>query len=172
MTPSLVKQSKMSALSAPFYNELAQGGEGHMEVAKSIYYTQNKLCHMVLSLKPFGCMPSTQSDAVQARVVSKFPEMIYIPIETSGEGAIHAYSRAQMALSEARIRARDEFESVLTARAKKVEDLREYVSTHLELERALCRIPRRPGIAGEAAQFASHISDLIDSSRVRQRVSA
>ena len=172
MTPALVKQSKMSALSAPFYNELAQGGEGHMEVAKSIYYTKNKLCHMVLSLKPFGCMPSTQSDAVQARVVSRFPEMIYIPIETSGEGAIHAYSRAQMALSEARIRARDEFDSVLTDRGRKLEDLHEYVSTHPALERALCRIPRRQGIAGEAAQFASHVSDLIDGRSMRQRVSA
>jgi predicted nucleotide-binding protein (sugar kinase/HSP70/actin superfamily) len=172
MTPALVKQSKMSALSAPFYNELAQGGEGHMEVAKSIYYTKNKLCHMVLSLKPFGCMPSTQSDAVQARVVSKFPEMIYIPIETSGEGAIHAYSRAQMALSEARIRARDEFESVLKERGKKPDELSEYVSAHPELERALCRVPRRPGFAGEAAHFAWHISDLIDGKGVRQRVSA
>jgi predicted nucleotide-binding protein (sugar kinase/HSP70/actin superfamily) len=172
MTPALAKQSKMSALSAPFYNELAQGGEGHMEVAKSIYYTKNKLCHMVLSLKPFGCMPSTQSDAVQARVVSKFPEMIYIPIETSGEGAIHAYSRAQMALSEARIRARDEFQGVLTERGKKLEDLSEYVSAHPELERALSKVPRRQGIAGEAAQFAWHVSDLIDGRSVRRRISA
>jgi len=98
--------------------------------------------------------------------------MIYIPIETSGEGAIHAYSRAQMALSEARIRARDEFDSVLTDRGRKLEDLHEYVSTHPALERALCRIPRRQGIAGEAAQFASHVSDLIDGRSMRQRVSA
>ena len=38
---------------------------------------------MVLSLKPFGCMPSTQSDGVQAAVIAHFPDMIFLPIETS-----------------------------------------------------------------------------------------
>jgi hypothetical protein len=172
LTPALVDQGKLAGLAAPFYNELAQGGEGHMEVAKSIYYTTHKLCHMVLSLKPFGCMPSTQSDAVQARVVSKFPEMIYLPIETSGEGAIHAYSRAQMALSEARIRARDEFDEVLRKRGRSLEELRAYVSKHPEMKRALYRFPRQRGIAGEAAQFAWHVSDRMDGRRLRDRMAA
>ncbi|MGA3048110.1 MAG: hypothetical protein ABSD67_15870, partial [Terracidiphilus sp.] len=66
------------------------GGEGHMEVGKNIFYTVNHLCHMVLALKPFGCMPSTQSDGVQSRVVSKFKDMIFLPIETSGEGEVNA----------------------------------------------------------------------------------
>ena len=46
---------------------------------------------MVLSLKPFGCMPSTQSDGAQAAVVSHFKDMIYLPIETSGEGEMNAH---------------------------------------------------------------------------------
>jgi ElaB/YqjD/DUF883 family membrane-anchored ribosome-binding protein len=108
-------------------------------------------------------MPSTQSDGVQARVVSRYPEMIYLPIETSGEGAIHAYSRAQMALSEARIRARDEFDSVIQQRGRSVEELRGYVAAHPEMGRALYRFPRREGIAGEAAQFAWHINDRMDT---------
>ena len=56
---------------------------------------------MVLSLKPFGCMPSTQSDGVQSAVADQFKDMIYLPIETSGEGEINAHSRVQMALGEA-----------------------------------------------------------------------
>jgi predicted nucleotide-binding protein (sugar kinase/HSP70/actin superfamily) len=172
LTPVLVDQDKLAGLAAPFFNELAQGGEGHMEVAKSIYYTTHKLCHMVLSLKPFGCMPSTQSDGVQARVVSKFPEMIYLPVETSGEGAIHAYSRAQMALSEARIRARDEFDAVIRKRGRSVEELRGYVEEHPELERALYRFPRQAGLAGEAAQFAWHLNDRMDGRRMRFAASA
>jgi predicted nucleotide-binding protein (sugar kinase/HSP70/actin superfamily) len=159
LTPALVNQEKLAALAAPFFNELAQGGEGHMEVAKSIYYTTHNLCHMILSLKPFGCMPSTQSDGVQARVVSKFPQMLYLPIETSGEGSIHAYSRAQMALSEARIRARDEFDSVLRQRGVTIDQLRGFVETHSGVERSLYSFPRRKGIAGEAAQFAHHLAD-------------
>jgi predicted nucleotide-binding protein (sugar kinase/HSP70/actin superfamily) len=172
LTPALVDQRELARLAAPFYNELAQGGEGHMEVAKSIYYTTHRLCHMILSLKPFGCMPSTQSDAVQARVNSTFPEMICLPIETSGEGAIHAYSRAQMALAEARLRARDEFDSVLEQRARTIDELKEYVAIHPEVESALYPFPHRPGLAGVAAQFAWHLSDRLDGKRNRLRVSA
>ena len=61
---------------------------------------------MVLSLKPFGCMPSTQSDGAQSAVVSNFKDMIYLPIETSGEGEINAHSRVQMALGEAKDKAK------------------------------------------------------------------
>jgi hypothetical protein len=89
-------------LAHPFYHQLARGGEGYMEVGKNVYYTVNHLCHMVLALKPFGCMPSTQSDGVQSRVVNKFKDMIFLPIETSGEGEVNAHSRVQMALAEAK----------------------------------------------------------------------
>ena len=63
---------------------------------------------MVLSLKPFTCMPSTQSDGVQARVVEDHPGMIFLPIETSGDGEVIAHSRVQMALGSARAKARKE----------------------------------------------------------------
>ena len=68
---------------------------------------------MVLSLKPFGCMPSTQSDGAQSAVVTQYKDMIYLPIETSGEGEINAHSRVQMALGEAKVKARDEMERAL-----------------------------------------------------------
>ena len=68
---------------------------------------------MVLSVKPFGCMPSTQSDGAQSAVVSQYKDMIYIPIETSGEGEINAHSRVQMALGEAKNKAKLEFQNVL-----------------------------------------------------------
>ena len=68
---------------------------------------------MVLSLKPFGCMPSTQSDGAQSAVVSHFKDMIYLPIETSGEGEINAHSRVQMALGEAKTKAKREFAETL-----------------------------------------------------------
>jgi len=67
----LVDQKTMAALANPFYNEFARGGEGHLEVGKNVYYTKNHLCHMVLALKPFGCMPSSQSDGVQSAVAKK-----------------------------------------------------------------------------------------------------
>ena len=76
-----------------------KAAKDHLEVAKAIYYTtQESKAHMILSLKPFGCMPSTQSDGAMAQVVSKYKDMIFLPIETSGEGEVNAHSRVQMAL--------------------------------------------------------------------------
>jgi len=109
----LIDQKEMADLANPFYNEFARGGEGHLEVGKNVYYTKHRLCHMVLALKPFGCMPSSQSDGVQSGVANQFKEMIFLPIETSGEGEINAHSRVQMALGEAKVKARMEFEQVL-----------------------------------------------------------
>jgi len=165
----LVPQSELARLAHPFYHQLARGGEGHMEVGKNIFYTVNHLCHMVLALKPFGCMPSTQSDGVQSRVVSKFKDMIFLPIETSGEGEVNAHSRVQMALAEAKAKARAEFDGVLRKTGKSLEDLRGYVQDHPELKRGLYKVPHRQGIAGTAAQFAWHVSDLMDKDRAYRR---
>jgi predicted nucleotide-binding protein (sugar kinase/HSP70/actin superfamily) len=119
----LVPQKELSRLAHPFYHQLARGGEGYMEVGKSVYYTVNHLCHMVLALKPFGCMPSRQSDGVQSRVVNKYKDMIFLPVETSGEGEVNAHSRVQIALAEAKAKARAEFDSVLEQRGKSLDDL-------------------------------------------------
>lgn len=168
----LVPQTELSRLAHPFYHQLARGGEGFMEVGKNVYYTVNHLCHMVLALKPFGCMPSTQSDGVQSRVVSKYKDMIFLPIETSGEGEVNAHSRVQMALAEARAKARGEFESVLVQTGKSLEDLRGYVEDHPHLRRALYKVLHREGIAGTAAQFAWHVSDLMNKDAAYRRRSS
>ena len=165
----LVPQKELSQLAHPFYHQLARGGEGYMEVGKNVYYTVNHLCHMVLALKPFGCMPSTQSDGVQSRVVNAFKDMIFLPIETSGEGEVNAHSRVQMALAEAKAKARAEFESTMKHTGKSLDEIREYVDQHPKLRRALYKVPHRTGIAGTAAQFALHVSDLIDADRAYRR---
>jgi predicted nucleotide-binding protein (sugar kinase/HSP70/actin superfamily) len=119
----LVPQKELSRLAHPFYHQFARGGESYMEVGKNVYYTVNHLCHMMLALKPFGCMPSTQSDGVQSRVVNKYKDMIFLPVETSGEGEVNAHSRVQIALAEAKAKARAEFDSVLEQRGKSLDDL-------------------------------------------------
>jgi predicted nucleotide-binding protein (sugar kinase/HSP70/actin superfamily) len=165
----LIPQKELSRLAHPFYHQLARGGEGYMEVGKNVYYTVNHLCHMVLALKPFGCMPSTQSDGVQSRVVNKFKDMIFLPIETSGEGEVNAHSRVQMALAEAKAKARAEFDNVLAQTGKSLDDLRGYVEDHPELKHALYKVPHRDGVAGTAAQFAWHVSDLMNGDRSYRR---
>jgi predicted nucleotide-binding protein (sugar kinase/HSP70/actin superfamily) len=164
----LVDLDELAELAAPYYNVFARGGEGHMEVAKNIYYTVNKKAHMVLSLKPFGCMPSSQSDGVQSAVMSHFKDMIYLPIETSGEGEINAHSRVQMALGEAKAKARSEFAQAMASTGKSIDDIRRFVDAHPVLRHPFYQVPHRHGMTGTAAQFALHVNDLIDG-RARLR---
>jgi hypothetical protein len=117
---------------------------------------------MVLSLKPFGCMPSLQSDGVQSAVINHFTNMIFLPIETSGEGEVNAHSRAQMALSDAKARARAEFDDALRSTGKRLEDIRAFVMGHAALRKPFYPVPRQPGLTGVAANFARHVSDLMD----------
>jgi predicted nucleotide-binding protein (sugar kinase/HSP70/actin superfamily) len=158
----LVNLDELAVLAAPYYNVLAKGGEGHMEVAKNIYYTLHKKAHMVLSLKPFGCMPSSQSDGVQSAVMSHFKDMIFLPIETSGEGEVNAHSRVQMALGEAKVKAKTEFQQGLESTGKRLEDIKSFVAEHRELRRPFYHVPHCEGITGTAAQFVLHVSDLMD----------
>lgn len=162
LTHHLVPQDELARLAHPFYHRLARGGEAYLEVGKNIYYTVNGLCHMVLSLKPFGCMPSSQSDGVQSAVVNHFKEMVFLPIETSGEGEINAHSRVQMALGEAKAKAKLEFQRALDSTGKRLEDIKAYVADHRELRRPFYRVPQRPGVAGVAANFVLHVSDLMN----------
>jgi len=159
---TLPPQQELARLAHPFYHSLARGGEGHLEVGKNVYYTVHHLCHMVLALKPFGCMPSSQSDGVQSAVVSRFPDMIFLPIETAGEGEINAHSRVQMALGEAKAKAKAEFSRCLERTGRRLEDVRDYVAEHPELRSPLYRVPRRADVAGVAANFILHVSDLMN----------
>ncbi len=159
----LVDQRELARLAEPFYHRFARGGEGHLEVGKNVYYTVHHRCHMVLALKPFGCMPSSQSDGVQSAVVNKFKDMIFLPIETSGEGEVNAHSRVQMALGEAKTKAKAEFETALKSTGKSLAEIRAFVADHRELRRPFYHVPHQEGIAGTAAQFVLHVGKLMDS---------
>ncbi len=156
----LTDQYELQRLGHPLYNSRAGGGEGHLEVAKNIYYSNKDMCHMVLSLKPFGCMPSTQSDGVQSAVVNLYKDIIYLPVETSGEGEINAHSRVQMALGEAKVKAKLEIERVCEETGVSLEDAREYADEHPELKRPLYKVPHYKGTIGTAANFVRHVAEL------------
>jgi len=162
ITHQLVPQNELADMAHPFYNQFARGGEGHLEVGKNVYYTVHHLCHMVLALKPFGCMPSSQSDGVQSAVVNKFKDMIFLPIETSGEGEVNAHSRVQMALGEAKVKAKIEFEEALHSTGKSLSQIKDYIADHPELKRPFYHVPHREGIAGTAASFILHVNDRMN----------
>ena len=104
---------KLAELAKEYYTLECSGGEGHLEVAHLIEAVKHNLAHLVISVKPFGCMPSSAvSDGVQSLVTARYPQANFLSIETSGEGAANFYSRVQMALFKAKQAAKEEFETI------------------------------------------------------------
>ncbi len=167
MPHELVDQKVLKELAHDFYHSRVEGGEGHLEVGKSIYYTVNELSHMILSLKPFGCMPSTQSDGVQSAVTSHYKDMIFLPIETSGEGDVNAHSRVQMALGEAKAKAKAEFKECLEKTGYSLEEIKAYVETHSELQSPFFHVTHRKGIIGTGANFILDVSELMKKEGIK-----
>jgi hypothetical protein len=104
-------------------------------------------------------------------VVSQYKDMIYLPVETSGEGEINAHSRVQMALGEAKAKAKLELAKVLEDNGLTLDQVRQYASEHPELESGLYKVPHYEGLIGSAANFVKHVSELISKER-QQRVSS
>jgi predicted nucleotide-binding protein (sugar kinase/HSP70/actin superfamily) len=152
----LTDQYMLQQIAHKYYHSRIEGGEGHLEIAKNIYYAREKLSHMVLSLKPFGCLPSTQSDGVQTAVVAHHDDIIYLPVETSGEGEINAQSRVQMTLNDARERARNEFAQTLDTCGISIEELNTAVTENHALRDPFLRLPA--GTAGTAARFVRYVA--------------
>jgi hypothetical protein len=122
---------------------------------------------MVLSLKPFGCMPSTQSDGAQSAVINHFKDMIYLPIETSGEGEINAHSRVQMALGEAKAKCKREFAAVLASLPYALEDVRAWADKNPEINRPLYHIPHYHGLTGTAARLVKHCAERMQAEGIQ-----
>ncbi len=157
----LASQQELGRLAQPYYPPLARGGEGHLEVGKTIYYTTKHRCHMILSLKPFGCLPSTQSDGIQSAVAARLPDLNFLSVETSGEGELNAHSRVQMALGDAKQAARQEFERALARTGRGLEEIRQFVGDHPAMRHPFYHVPRHRGVAGAAANLVLHVDELM-----------
>ncbi len=157
----LSDQYKLATIGHDYYNSQARGGEGHLEVAKSIEYTTKRLSHLVISVKPFGCLPSTQSDGVHSVISSYYPELLFLPIETSGEGEINAYSRVQMALTEAKIRCLQEFETALQETGLSKDEIEKFIAENPEYASAMFVISKKDKIISRAARFVYHVAKVI-----------
>ena len=159
-TDTLPNQKKLAEYAKAYYNTHLKGGEGHLEIGKNIMTTAEKHAQMVISLKPFGCMPSTMSDGVQSRVVADYKDAIYIPIETSGDGEVNVKSRVQMKLYEAKMKAREEMKELLDEKGVTVEQVREYVDKHPKYRRAMQKLSHHHGVS-TAANFVGAVAGRV-----------
>jgi len=164
----LKSQKKLAEYAKPYYDPRLPGGEGHMEVGKHLYAFKHNLAHLVISVKPFGCMPSTQSDGVQAKVSEDLKESLFVSVETSGDAEANVKSRILMKLYEARQRAREEYEKVmkslsLTPRQVEEKRLKEKKLSRgpappPQIRRHRLKRPPSPPVSGKAPQRASGLS--------------
>src|SRR6185295_2321665 len=109
----LPDQYELRRLAAPYFHSRLSGGEGDMLVGKALWAYQKKKAHMICELSPYSCMPNTMSIGAMAAVTGKYPDLLYAPLEIKGDAEVHALSRCQMILTEAKKRAQREYEEVL-----------------------------------------------------------
>jgi predicted nucleotide-binding protein (sugar kinase/HSP70/actin superfamily) len=130
----------IAALASKHYSNDVRGGEGHMEVGKLIHFEEDQVNHMTVSVKPFGCMPSSGvSDGVQSLVQARYPGALFVPIETTGDQAVNAHSRVQMVLFKAKQKAVAEFEKALDERGFTPEQFTEKLKSSRRWRRPFSR---------------------------------
>jgi predicted nucleotide-binding protein (sugar kinase/HSP70/actin superfamily) len=157
LASELPDQAELRRLAEPFYHFELGGGEGHMLIGKALYAYHHKKAHMLCELSPYACMPNTMSIGSMANVIGKYPDLLYAPIEVKGDAEVHALSRCQMILTEAKKRAQAEFEGALEESGVTIEQIREWEAAHPEVRRATYRVPHR-GCCGTAANYVLHLA--------------
>jgi len=142
----LPNMDEIAEVSHAFYDNNLRGGEGHMEIGKLIQNVAYSKVNMTLSVKPFGCMPSSSvSDGIQSFITELYPQGIFLPIETNGDGAVNVYSRVQMQLFKAKQLAQKEVDKALADVGMTMEEVRAYLVKHPELNSAFHRSPHKAG---------------------------
>lgn len=120
----LSDMDEIATISHQYYDNHLRGGEGHMEVGKLIQAVEQRKSHMVISVKPFGCMPSSGvSDGVQSLVTARHADAIFCAIETTGDGAVNVQSRVLMYLFKARQVAQREYDALRQASGRSQQEL-------------------------------------------------
>ena len=153
---ALPDQYELRRLAAPYFNSRLSGGEGDMLVGKALWAHQQKKAHMICELSPYACMPNTMSIGAMAAVTGKYPDLLYAPLELKGDSEVHALSRCQMILTEAKKRAQREYEAVLDLVGLTPEQLASRVTP--AMRRSTYKVPRPGAAAGTAANFALHLA--------------
>ncbi len=99
----LMDLDEIARLGQEYYHSNIFGGEGNLEIGEAVHHAHH--VQGFISVKPFGCMPSSGvSDGVQTRILSLYPDLNFLSIETSGDNEVNILSRVSMLLFQARQR--------------------------------------------------------------------
>jgi predicted nucleotide-binding protein (sugar kinase/HSP70/actin superfamily) len=150
-------QYELRRLAAPHFHHRLSGGEGDMLVGKALWAHLHKKAHMICELSPYACMPNTMSVGAMAGVLGTHPDLLYAPLEIKGDAEVHALSRCQMILAEAKQRAGTEFDQALSRAALALDALRARRDAHQHMRKATYRVPHM-GHVGTAANLVAHLA--------------
>jgi predicted nucleotide-binding protein (sugar kinase/HSP70/actin superfamily) len=128
-----------------------------MLVGKALWARLHKKAHMICELSPYACMPNTMSIGAMAGVVGKYPDLLYAPLEIKGDAEVHALSRCQMILAEAKKQAKFEFKEALSEAGLTMSAARSRLDEHPHMKKATYRVPHR-GRVGTAANLVAHLA--------------
>lgn len=150
-------QYELRRLAAPYFHSRLSGGEGDMLVGKALWAYHHRKAHMTCELSPYSCMPNTMSIGAMAAVTGKHPDLLYAPLEIKGDAEVHALSRCQMILTEAKKRAQREYEDTLERTGLTTEAVRAYLDADPARRRATAPLPHH-GVAGTAANVVLEVA--------------
>jgi predicted nucleotide-binding protein (sugar kinase/HSP70/actin superfamily) len=151
----LPDQYELRNLAAPFFHHRMSGGEGDMLIGKALWAHVHKKAHMICELSPYACLPNTMSVGAMAGVTRKYPDLLYAPLEIKGDSEVHALSRCQMVLTEARGRALSEFDEALAGQTK--QSVLNKLTKRPNMRKASYLVPRS-GRIGTAANLAAYVT--------------
>lgn len=138
-----------------------------MEVGKLIVNAVKNKAHITVSVKPFGCMPSSGvSDGVQSLITMRYPGTIFCAVETSGDGATNFYSRIQMYMFKARLAAEAELERAFKDTEVSAEQVRSFLDKNPRYASPLHHAPHQ--VAGSAANLVYEVAPLIKLSATQR----
>jgi predicted nucleotide-binding protein (sugar kinase/HSP70/actin superfamily) len=150
----------VASVADQYYSNDLRGGEGHMEVGKLICNVVMNKANVTVSVKPFGCMPSSGvSDGVQSLITARYPGTIFCAVETSGDGATNFYSRVQMYMFKARLAAEKELARAYEETGLTETEVRAFLAEHPRYGSALHHSPHK--VAGSAANLVYEVAPLI-----------
>jgi predicted nucleotide-binding protein (sugar kinase/HSP70/actin superfamily) len=95
----LLDMDDLAVLAAPHYLPDLRAGMGHLEVATFLAMNRDRRADLVVSIKPFGCLPSSAvSDAVLAVLARQARHCGFVAVETTGDAEATVESRLELAL--------------------------------------------------------------------------
>ena len=159
-------QLELRRLAAPYFNQRLDGGEGDMLIGKAIWAHTKKKAHMICELSPYSCMPNTMSIGAMSGVIGKYPDLLYAPLEIKGDAEVHALSRCQMILTEAKKRAQREFDEALARSGMTLDAIHAYLDAHPAMKRGDYKIPHM-GCAGAGANLILHVAQKTGSLKAK-----